>query len=51
MSHGWKMVTLWDTNYDSLNQLRQEQKATFNDVVSKLLEMYEKEREPEDEQE
>jgi site-specific DNA-adenine methylase len=40
MSHSWKMVTLWDTNYNSLDQLRRKDGTTFNAVVSKLIKMY-----------
>jgi hypothetical protein len=40
MSYSWKMVTLWDTNYNSLDQLRRKDGTTFNVVVSKLIKMY-----------
>jgi hypothetical protein len=40
MSHSWKMVTLWDTNYNSLDQLRRKDGTTFNTVVSRLIDLY-----------
>jgi hypothetical protein len=34
------MVTLWDTNYNSLDQLRRKDGTTFNTVVSRLIDLY-----------
>jgi predicted CopG family antitoxin len=44
MSEGWKMLSVWDEIYDSLNELRLEQRTTFNEVIGKLLETYEEQQ-------
>jgi hypothetical protein len=45
----FKMLAVVDTNYESLDQLRNKYETSFNGVISKLLQMYEQEQEPQNE--
>jgi hypothetical protein len=42
----FKTLAVWDRSYQSLEQLRNKYGTTFNGVISKLLQMYEQEQEP-----
>jgi hypothetical protein len=42
----YKMMAIVDTNYNSLAQLRDKYETSFNGVITKLLQMYEQEQEP-----
>jgi hypothetical protein len=47
----FKMLAVWDTSYVLLDQLRHQQKTTFNNIVSMLIELYQKQVPPQNKQE
>jgi hypothetical protein len=36
----FKTLAVWDTSYDALEKIRQEENTTFNQIIYKLLDMY-----------